>query len=73
MSSLKWRREQPRANQPSVRVWWWLDIYVSINAAAVYGAYAWMFIADGALYGLVGALLGGFIFARFYPFEGIAR
>ena len=66
MSSIEWRREQPRVNPPRDWVLWWLDVYVIAHAVVAMGTYAALFVVDGWPLGLLVPLVGGFAMARFY-------
>jgi len=72
MSSLEWRREQPRADRPGRdRVLWWMDVYVIVHVLAVSLTYAGLFVIDGWVPGLLVSLGGGWVFVRFYPSGGM--
>lgn len=67
MSSLEWRRDQPRVEPPRAP-WFWIDCVVLGFVVLGELLVASLFVLDGSPVQLVGFLWNGWLFATFYPF-----
>lgn len=69
MSTLEWRREQPRVNPPRHPAMFWIDLVLISMIISAALMHVIIFAIDGWPGGLVCSLWSGWIVARFYPFN----